>query len=278
MGLFYSNKRVKLFESQTKSEQQDLRHRSSFKIQQRINEKRQASKRKEALAQYQNITKQMGEDRSLRSSSNSNRSRESPTSNVRGNHHSLIALLQKEHTMNIQQHAHQPPSSTAPAERDKDFDERTTSSENVSKSKGGGKEEQKTKEGGDGHDNNTNDSNNNENDDDRNKDEENEREDVNKSDNENASHKDTDDDGLNIVLFYADDWTMDVLGKLNPDVHTPNIDEMADNGIVSKLLSTGHCNLDNHVNAFPSLMLNCFVTTFCFIIFHCYSRYSPTIV
>jgi hypothetical protein len=44
-------------------------------------------------------------------------------------------------------------------------------------------------------------------------------------------------DRLNIVLFYADDWTMKVLGKLNADVHTPNIDEMANNG----MLFTNNC-------------------------------------
>jgi hypothetical protein len=37
---------------------------------------------------------------------------------------------------------------------------------------------------------------------------------------------------LNIVLFYADDWTSKVVGKLNPLVHTPNIDKMADNGMM----------------------------------------------
>ena len=37
---------------------------------------------------------------------------------------------------------------------------------------------------------------------------------------------------LNIVLFYADDWTMRVLGKLDPNVRTPNIDKMADNGML----------------------------------------------
>mmetsp|Transcript_15106 Transcript_15106/g.35027 ORF Transcript_15106/g.35027 Transcript_15106/m.35027 type:complete len:638 (+) Transcript_15106:131-2044(+) len=42
---------------------------------------------------------------------------------------------------------------------------------------------------------------------------------------------------LNIALFYADDWTMKVLGKLNKDVKTPNIDAMADNGI----LFTNNC-------------------------------------
>ena len=42
---------------------------------------------------------------------------------------------------------------------------------------------------------------------------------------------------LNIVIFYADDWTMKVLGKLNPDVHTPNIDRMADKGV----LFTNNC-------------------------------------
>jgi len=44
----------------------------------------------------------------------------------------------------------------------------------------------------------------------------------------------TDDEKLNIVLFYADDWTMKVLGALNPDVHTPNIDNMAKNGMLFK--------------------------------------------
>jgi len=37
---------------------------------------------------------------------------------------------------------------------------------------------------------------------------------------------------LNIMLFYADDWTMKVLGKLNPQVITPNIDAMADQGMI----------------------------------------------
>jgi hypothetical protein len=45
------------------------------------------------------------------------------------------------------------------------------------------------------------------------------------------------DEPLNILLFYADDWTMNVLGKLNPLVQTPNIDKMADNGI----LFTNNC-------------------------------------
>jgi arylsulfatase len=42
---------------------------------------------------------------------------------------------------------------------------------------------------------------------------------------------------LNIMLFYADDWTMKVMGKLNPHVHTPNIDRMADEGV----LFTNNC-------------------------------------
>jgi hypothetical protein len=37
---------------------------------------------------------------------------------------------------------------------------------------------------------------------------------------------------LNIVLFYADDWTMNVMGKWNPHVQTPIIDRMADNGML----------------------------------------------
>ena len=40
------------------------------------------------------------------------------------------------------------------------------------------------------------------------------------------------DERLNIVLFYADDWTMKVLGKLDPTVKTPNIDKMADQGML----------------------------------------------
>mmetsp|Transcript_1242 Transcript_1242/g.2647 ORF Transcript_1242/g.2647 Transcript_1242/m.2647 type:complete len:702 (-) Transcript_1242:126-2231(-) len=42
---------------------------------------------------------------------------------------------------------------------------------------------------------------------------------------------------LNVALFYADDWTMKVLGKLDKHVKTPNIDEMADNG----MLFTNNC-------------------------------------
>lgn len=37
---------------------------------------------------------------------------------------------------------------------------------------------------------------------------------------------------MNVVLFYADDWTQKVMGKLNPDVKTPNIDKMADEGVM----------------------------------------------
>ncbi|KAL3925314.1 MAG: hypothetical protein SGILL_000490 [Bacillariaceae sp.] len=45
------------------------------------------------------------------------------------------------------------------------------------------------------------------------------------------------DDRLNILLLYADDWTMKVLGKFDPNVKTPNIDKMADNG----MLFTNNC-------------------------------------
>jgi len=45
------------------------------------------------------------------------------------------------------------------------------------------------------------------------------------------------DEPLNILFFYADDWTMNVLGKLNKYVETPNIDKMADEGI----LFTNNC-------------------------------------
>jgi arylsulfatase len=52
-----------------------------------------------------------------------------------------------------------------------------------------------------------------------------------------------DDERLNIILFYADDWTMNVLGKLNKDVHTPNIDKMADEGImfINNCVTTSVC-------------------------------------
>ncbi|KAL3914377.1 MAG: hypothetical protein SGARI_000157, partial [Bacillariaceae sp.] len=42
----------------------------------------------------------------------------------------------------------------------------------------------------------------------------------------------TDQEPLNVVLFYADDWTMKVLGKFDPDVKTPHIDNLADNGML----------------------------------------------
>ncbi len=37
---------------------------------------------------------------------------------------------------------------------------------------------------------------------------------------------------LNVALFYADDWTMKVLGKFDQNVKTPNIDKMAENGMI----------------------------------------------
>jgi Sulfatase len=49
--------------------------------------------------------------------------------------------------------------------------------------------------------------------------------------------KKEEDDRLNILLLYADDWTMKVLGKFDPNIKTPNIDKMADNG----LLFTNNC-------------------------------------
>jgi len=41
-------------------------------------------------------------------------------------------------------------------------------------------------------------------------------------------------DGMNIVMFYADDWVYSNIGKLNPLLKTPNIDELADNGVMYK--------------------------------------------
>jgi arylsulfatase len=54
--------------------------------------------------------------------------------------------------------------------------------------------------------------------------------------NNTASSEESTTDGttkqpMNIVLFYADDWTMKTLGLLNPHVHTPNLDKMAKQGV-----------------------------------------------
>jgi arylsulfatase A-like enzyme len=37
---------------------------------------------------------------------------------------------------------------------------------------------------------------------------------------------------MNIVLLYADDWTHKTLGKINPFVKTPNLDKLADKGVM----------------------------------------------
>jgi hypothetical protein len=42
---------------------------------------------------------------------------------------------------------------------------------------------------------------------------------------------------LNILLLYADDWTMKTLGALNDRVKTPNLDQLARNG----MLFTNNC-------------------------------------
>jgi arylsulfatase A-like enzyme len=67
---------------------------------------------------------------------------------------------------------------------------------------------------------------------------------VDNDNNDNDNDKsDNDDDKLNIILFYADDWTMNVIGKLNKNVYTPNIDNMADNGImfINNCVTTSVC-------------------------------------
>jgi len=53
----------------------------------------------------------------------------------------------------------------------------------------------------------------------------------------------TTSDKMNIVLFYADDWTMKVLGALNPHVMTPNIDNMIRHGMLfgSNCVTTSIC-------------------------------------
>ena len=54
---------------------------------------------------------------------------------------------------------------------------------------------------------------------------------------EQMKKAETDDESskpLNIVLFYADDWTARTLGAVNPLVKTPHIDEMGRNGMIFK--------------------------------------------
>jgi arylsulfatase len=57
----------------------------------------------------------------------------------------------------------------------------------------------------------------------------------------NNDNKDHDDKPkirpMNIVLLYADDWSYKTLGKVNPFVQTPNLDQLADKG----LLFTHNC-------------------------------------
>jgi len=52
-------------------------------------------------------------------------------------------------------------------------------------------------------------------------------------------------DGMNIVLFYADDWTFRNLGLVNGIVKTPHVDEMAAKGVMFRY--------------------NCVVTSICWI-------------
>ncbi len=58
------------------------------------------------------------------------------------------------------------------------------------------------------------------------------KDDLETGDEKTSNKDDPRTDRLNIVLFYADDWTMKILGKLDPHVRTPNIDQMADNGML----------------------------------------------
>ena len=53
-------------------------------------------------------------------------------------------------------------------------------------------------------------------------------------DKEQIEEADASSKPLNIVLFYADDWTARTLGAVNPLVETPNIDEMGRNGMIFK--------------------------------------------
>jgi arylsulfatase len=48
----------------------------------------------------------------------------------------------------------------------------------------------------------------------------------------NNNHTNTKKKKMNIVLLYADDWTYKTLGKINPYVQTPNLDKLADKGVM----------------------------------------------
>ena len=48
----------------------------------------------------------------------------------------------------------------------------------------------------------------------------------------NKNHTNTKKKKMNIVLLYADDWTYKTLGKVNPFVKTPNLDKLADKGVM----------------------------------------------
>ncbi|KAL7571430.1 hypothetical protein ACA910_019189 [Epithemia clementina (nom. ined.)] len=54
----------------------------------------------------------------------------------------------------------------------------------------------------------------------------------NNNNNDSTNKQEKQETPLNIVLFYADDWALSVLGAINPLVHTPNIDAMARRGML----------------------------------------------
>ena len=51
-------------------------------------------------------------------------------------------------------------------------------------------------------------------------------------DDDDEQDRHSSDEPLNVVFLYADDWTFKTLGKVNPYVITPNIDRLADQGIL----------------------------------------------
>ena len=51
-------------------------------------------------------------------------------------------------------------------------------------------------------------------------------------DDDDEQDRPSSDEPLNVVFLYADDWTFKTLGKVNPYVITPNIDRLADQGIL----------------------------------------------
>ena len=57
-------------------------------------------------------------------------------------------------------------------------------------------------------------------------------EETNNNDNNNNDNDKKSDKPMNILLLYGDDWTLKTLGVLNKVVETPNLDKLAQNGML----------------------------------------------